>query len=94
VSQEKQQVTKKRKKKVSKAQTISARRRVDRARRERKRAKQKRKREEQRGFKFRVKVVRTYRNLKKQGSIWVLGSQQKSNCKREGNKALPRFLTL
>ena len=66
MSQEKQQVKKKRKKKVSKAQTISARRRVDRARRERRRAKQKRKREEQRTFKFRVKVVRMYRNLKKQ----------------------------
>ena len=66
MSQEKQQVKKKRKKKVSQAQTMSARRRVDRARRERRRAKQKRKREEQRTFKFRVKVVRTYRNLKKQ----------------------------
>lgn len=45
---------------------MSARRRVDRARRDRRRAKQKRKREEQRAFKFRVKVVRTYRHLKKQ----------------------------
>ena len=66
MSQEKQQVKKKRKKKVSKVQTISARRRVDRARRERKRAKQKRKREARRAFKFRVKVVRVYRSLKKQ----------------------------
>jgi len=66
VNQEKQQVKKRRKKKVSKAQTISARRRDDRARRERKRAKHKRKQQEQRTFKFRVKVVRTYRNLKKQ----------------------------
>lgn len=63
---EKQQIKKKRKRKVSKAQTISARRRVDRARRERKRAKQKRKSEEQRAFKFRVKIVRMYRTLKKQ----------------------------
>ncbi|MCP5098679.1 MAG: transposase [Chloroflexi bacterium] len=66
MSQEKQQDKKKRKKKVSKAQTISARRRADRARRERKRAKQKRKREEQRAYKFRIKVVRKYRYLKKQ----------------------------
>lgn len=66
MSQEKEQVKKKRKQKVSKAQTISARRRIDKARRERKRAKQKRKQKERRAFKFRVKVVRTYRNLKKQ----------------------------
>lgn len=66
MSQEKQQVKKERKKKVSKAQTISARRRADRARRERRRAKQKRNREEQRAFRFRIKVIRLYRYLKKQ----------------------------
>jgi hypothetical protein len=66
VNQEKEQVKKKRKKKVSKAQTISARRRVDRARRERNRATQKRKQKEQRAFKFRIKVVRLYQHLKQQ----------------------------
>lgn len=58
------QQQKKRKKKVSKAQTLAARRRADKARREANRAKAKRKRENQRAFKFRVKVVRLYRELK------------------------------
>ena len=66
MSQNQKRAKKRRKKKVSKAQTIAARRRADRARRERNRAKQKRKRERQRAFKFRVKVVRLYRRLKKQ----------------------------
>jgi putative transposase len=56
---------KKRKKKVSKAQTLAARRRADKARREGNRAQAKRKRENQRAFKFRVKVVRLYRDLKR-----------------------------
>jgi transposase InsO family protein len=56
---------KKRKKKVSKGQTISARRRADKARRDRKRAKREQKRKRHRLFKFRVKVVRLYRRLKK-----------------------------
>ncbi len=60
-----QKQQKQRKKKVSKAQTISTRRRTDRARREQKRAKQQQKRCRHRSFKFRVKVVRLYRKLKK-----------------------------
>jgi transposase InsO family protein len=56
---------KKRKKKVSKAQTLAGRRRVDKARREGNRAKAKRKRQNQRAFRFRVKVVRLYRDLKR-----------------------------
>ncbi len=60
-----QKQQKQRKKKVSKAQTISARRRADRAKREQKRAKQQQKRRRHRVFKFRVKVVRKYRTLKK-----------------------------
>lgn len=64
--QEHKQSQKKRKKKVSKAQTISGRRRGDRARRERNRPRQKRRREAHRKFKFRVKVVRLYRRLKRQ----------------------------
>ena len=55
---------KKRKKKVSKAQTLAGRRRADKARREGNRPKAKRKREKHRAFKFRVKVVRLYRDLK------------------------------
>jgi transposase InsO family protein len=55
---------KKRKKKVSKAQTLAGRRRADKARREGDRPKAKRKRQNQRAFKFRVKVVRLYRELK------------------------------
>jgi len=61
---QKQVGPKKRKKKVSKAQTLAGRRRADKARRERSRAKAKRRRENQRAFKFRVKVVRWYRDLK------------------------------
>ena len=61
-----QEGQKKRKKKVSKAQTLAGRRRADKARRERNRAKAKRRRENQRAFKFRVKVVRLYRDLKQQ----------------------------
>ena len=57
---------KKRKKKVSKAQTLAGRRRADKARREGNRAKAKRKRENHRAFKFRVKVIRLYRDLKRQ----------------------------
>lgn len=53
-----------RKKKVSQAQTISARRRADRARRERNRPRNKRRREARRAYRFRVKVVRYYRQLK------------------------------
>ena len=56
---------KKRKKKVSKAQTLAGRRRADKARREGNRAKAKRERQNQRAFKFRVKVVRLYRELKR-----------------------------
>lgn len=64
--QEQSKPKKTRKKKVSKAQTISARRRADRARRESNRARSKRRREAQRTFRFRVKVVRLYRRLKEQ----------------------------
>ena len=60
-----QKQQKQRKKKVSKAQTISTRRRADRARREQKRAKQQQKWRRHRSFKFRIKVVRQYRKLKK-----------------------------
>ncbi len=55
---------KRRKKKVSKGQTIAARRRADRARREYERPRRKRRREAHRKYKFRVKVVRLYRRLK------------------------------
>jgi len=60
-----QKQQKQRKKKVSKAQTISDRRRADRARREQKRVRQEQKRRSHRVFKFRGKVVRKYRDLKK-----------------------------
>ncbi len=60
-----QKQKKQRKKKVSKAQIISARRRADKVRREQKRAKQQQKRRRHRIFKFRVKVIRKYRELKK-----------------------------
>jgi len=66
VSQVQNEVKKKRKKKVSKAQTISARRRADKAKRESNRPRCRRRRETQRTFKFRVKVVRLYRSLKQQ----------------------------
>ena len=59
-------VSKKRKKRVSKAQTLSARRRADRARRESNRRRQQQQRAVQRAFKFRVKIIRLYRQLKKQ----------------------------
>jgi transposase InsO family protein len=51
---------KERKRKVTKAQTYSGRRRADRRKRERQRPRQKRRREAQRIYKFRVKVVRSY----------------------------------
>jgi hypothetical protein len=57
------QNAKRRKCKVSKAQTYNARRRADRARRARRRARTERRRREQRQFKFRVKVVRYYKRL-------------------------------
>jgi putative transposase len=60
------EVSKKRKKRVSKAQTLSARRRADRARRESNRRERRQQRAVQRAFKFRVKIVRLYRQLKKQ----------------------------
>jgi len=66
MSQAPVEVKKDRKKKVSKAQTIAARRRADRARREYNRPRAKQRREAQRTFKFRVKVVRLYRHLKQQ----------------------------
>jgi len=57
---------KQRKAKVSKAQTISARRRGDRARRAAKREGAARRHELQRQYKFRVKVVRRYRQVREQ----------------------------
>lgn len=66
MSQKQNKSQKRRKKKVSKAQTIAARRRADKARRESQRPAQKRNRANQRAFRFRVKVVRLYRHLKKQ----------------------------
>src|SRR5512136_1058018 len=60
------EAAKKRKKKVSKAQTHSARRRADRARRESNRWQRQQQRAVQRAFMFRVKIVRLYRQLKKQ----------------------------
>ena len=59
---------KQRKRKVSKAQTYSGRRRADRARRAWRRSGGERRRREKRQFKFRVKVVRTYRQLRQQVS--------------------------
>jgi len=57
---------KERKRKVSKGQTLSARRQVDRAKRARRRARTERRQQEQRVYKFRVKVVRTYNQLRRQ----------------------------
>jgi transposase InsO family protein len=57
---------KQRKAKVSKAQTYSARRQADRAQRSRRRSRTERREREQRQFKFRVKVVRYYRQLRDQ----------------------------
>lgn len=54
---------KQRKRKVSKAQTYNGRRRADRAQRARRRARTEQRQKERRQFKFRVKVVRTYRKL-------------------------------
>jgi transposase InsO family protein len=59
---------KQRKRKVSKAQTYSGRRRADRARRAWRRSGGEQRRREKRQFKFRVKVVRTYRQLRQQVS--------------------------
>ena len=61
-----QEQSKKRKRKVSKGQTLSARRRFDKARREQNRPREQRRRIARRTFKFRVKVVRLYRHLKMQ----------------------------
>jgi len=60
------QTSKRRKSKVSKAQTIGARRQADRARRAQRRAGAARKHELRRQYKFRVKVVRLYRKLREQ----------------------------
>jgi len=59
------QKSKRRKRKVSKAQTYNARRRADRGRRARRRARAERRRRQQRQFKFRV---RCYKKLRKQMS--------------------------
>lgn len=59
---------KQRKPKVSKAQTYSGRRRADRAQRARKRARTERREAEQAQYKFRVKVVRYYQQLRQQVS--------------------------
>jgi len=60
------QKSKRRKRKVSKAQTLNARRRADRARRARRRARTERRQRGQRQFRFRVKVVRYYKKLREQ----------------------------
>jgi transposase InsO family protein len=60
------QEPKRRKRKVSKAQTYNGRRQADRARRARRRNRTKRRQREQRQFRFRAKVVRTYRQLREQ----------------------------
>lgn len=62
------QEPKRRKRKVSKAQTYNGRRQADRARRARRRNRTERREQEQRHFRFRVKVVRYYRKLRKQMS--------------------------
>lgn len=62
------QKAKTRKRKVSKAQTYSARRQADRVRRAQRRARTERQECEQSQFKFRVKVVRYYRKLREQVS--------------------------
>jgi transposase InsO family protein len=58
--------TKLRKPKVSKAQTYSARRQADRARRSHRRSRTARRQEMRQQFKFRVRVVRHYRQLRTQ----------------------------
>jgi len=63
-----QPASKRRKAKVSKAQTIGGRRRADRARRAQQRAGAARKQTLRRQYKFRVKVVRLYRKLREQVS--------------------------
>jgi len=63
-----QRAAKQRKRKVSKAQTYSARRQVDRGRRARCKARNARRRDERRIYKFRVKVVRNYRQWRQQVS--------------------------
>lgn len=60
------QERKRRKPKVNKAQTYNGRRRADRARRAQQRARTEQCRKERREYKFRVKVVRTYRRLRQQ----------------------------
>ena len=60
------QEPRRRKRKVSKAQTYSGRRRADRLRRVRRRNRSEQRRRRRRQFRFRVKVVRTYRQLRKQ----------------------------
>ena len=55
------QKSKRRTRKVSKAQTYNARRQADRARRARRRARTERREREGRQFEFRVKVVRYYK---------------------------------
>ena len=60
------QASKKRKSKVSKAQTYNARRQADRARRARRRARAERRKRAHRQYKFRVKVVRYYKKLRAQ----------------------------
>lgn len=62
------QEQKRRKAKVSKAQTYSGRRRADRARRAQQRARSEQRQKERRQYKFRVKVVRTYRQWRQQVS--------------------------
>lgn len=62
------QEPKRRKRKVSKAQTYSGRRQADRVRRARRRNRSERRQRKRRQFRFRVKVVRTYRQLRKQVS--------------------------
>jgi transposase InsO family protein len=55
-----------RKSKVSKVQSLTARRRSDRARRQRQRASEQAARRRERQFRFRVRVVRCYRQLRAQ----------------------------
>lgn len=62
------QKSKRRKPKVSKAQTYNGRRRADQARRARRRERTEQRQRAQHQFKFRVKVVRTYQKLQEQVS--------------------------
>ena len=61
-----EQTRKERKRKASKGQTISARRRVDRGKRAQRRNRTEAKRQAHRIYKFRVKVMRYYTGLRKQ----------------------------